>query len=64
MNPAVSTIIFKGKSKKGNDYYLLCATIIIDNHLIKTSGLVFESVALELQSKGVKIIEKKVKQDN
>ena len=59
MNTAVSMVIFKGTSKKGNVYYQLVATIIADNHLIKTSGLIYEDVALDLEKKGVKIIKRK-----
>lgn len=64
MNTAVSLVIFKGVSKKGNVYYQLVATIICANQLVKTSGLIFEDVALSLAEAGVKIIEKKVKEDN
>lgn len=56
MNTAISMVIFKGVSKKGNDYYMLSATIIADGHLIKTKGLIFEDVALDLQKKGVRIV--------
>lgn len=61
MNTALSMIIFKGVSKKGNVYYQLVATIIAENHLIRTSGLIYENVALDLAKKGVKIIERKSK---
>ena len=50
-------VVFKGKSKKGNIYYSVAVTSIIDGVLIKSSGLIFEDQAKELEAKGHKIVD-------